>query len=793
MAIDIKLLKKRGISAGEYKKIFTNKKKPARVQKLIDLISSRLKDGFKRNLTEYKTFAAIDLAYDAPFAQTTPTFIEHLLSRKLTAEEMLKEVEKMGLREEDLFLSVEMPNGTIQKIVNPPVFYKVLVPAVRAYCTARTSALFNPRNKSPLLPFHPLRKTSRNRVICEIWTDLVQQISSWYGYPAYLDQAIKQMVKYGVSLAFPCEEWHSEKQMKLDDKGNEQVVTEREGIRYLFPHPTRMFYDLYHPAPTLNTGTGCMFAAHWQIQAFSEILDNRKYWNRSAISFGTNWFTSPLAGNYFTEFFPCRINFPVVTTGEDAKREDKASFYSSNDRDKSVFLTHMFMLITPKDFGLGRYEDDVLVSTYSYPVWHHFILAGDETVIWAEPCAYIPNTFMGYDYDAQNGRQSSLGLEMIPWQDHLGNIITQNLLTAKQNLANVIFYDKNVVDVTDVEKIKNLGEKKYRSLNFLAFDGMKNSRVGVNVEKAFIPVQLTYRTIQDGIQMMGAVLDIMERVLQFTAQEVGATAKHYQSAEEVKITNESSDSRIVYTGSSVDAAMDAWKMQILTAAMAYKDDDVTVEISADIPDVEKIIKEIGFTIVSQTDERIIIKGKKTDVPLTEFAKTGEGQEQDTDGQTAQIMFQTIGMVANNPALFQSIGSKNLIGLIEQASHIAGADKDFKIPLTSKPEPMPEQEPQPGQSGQPTQPEQPAAQGQPPAPDIQSQIGPLLQQVQASILQIVQEKIAKPAAVEMVKQEKQIQQLEQIVAQLAQLLKGAQPPAAAPTPEPTAILPAPGQA
>ena len=52
MPVDIKLLRKHGVSSGEYKKIFTMPTKPARVQKLIDLITNRLKDGYMRNLAD---------------------------------------------------------------------------------------------------------------------------------------------------------------------------------------------------------------------------------------------------------------------------------------------------------------------------------------------------------------------------------------------------------------------------------------------------------------------------------------------------------------------------------------------------------------------------------------------------------------------------------------------------------------------------------------------------------------------------------------------------------------------
>ena len=291
MSVDVKILKAHGISAGEYKLLFTAPTKPRRVQRLIDLISNRIKDGFQRNLVDSRIYAAIDLAYDAPFNQITPTLMRHLLSRDLKPDELLKELGNYGLREEDLFLKIKV--GDKEGLLpNIPAFFEVLIPAVRAYSGARIAALFNARNQSPLLPFKPIKKTARNRIACEIWTDVVDRMSTDYGYIATLEQAIKQQIKYGISMAFPCEEWHCERQLQEVD-GEEEKVTIREGIRYRFPHPTRMGFDLYHPLTTLNSNSGTSFMYHWSVTPFSEILDSPMYWNRRSIPYGTNWFNSP--------------------------------------------------------------------------------------------------------------------------------------------------------------------------------------------------------------------------------------------------------------------------------------------------------------------------------------------------------------------------------------------------------------------------------------------------------------------------------------------------------------------
>ena len=68
------------------------------------------------------------------------------------------------------------------------------------------------------------------------------------------------------------------------------------------------------------------------------------------------------------------------------KREDKAGWYSTADRDKSIFVAEHFEKLVPRDWGLGDYDG---------PVWHRFTMAGDDTPIWIEPSAITPGIFMG--------------------------------------------------------------------------------------------------------------------------------------------------------------------------------------------------------------------------------------------------------------------------------------------------------------------------------------------------------------------------------------------------------------
>lgn len=738
---DMKFLAKRGVSSAAWKAIFTLeaselKKLHPRAAKMVERISDRIRQARENNIRDSAVYAAIDYAYKVPFNQTTPTLVQNILSKKLSADDTLKALKSWGLDEKELFLEVPHPTNPLErvKMLNPPVFFQILIPIVKAYTTIRAAKLFNDRNQSPLLPFNPLKPTEKNKVICEVVTDLVETISTWYGYSEVLKDGIIQALKYGMMIAFTREEWDCEKQefdtgeVDINGRAIGRKKTVKEGLRYIMPHPTRMYYDLQYPLTTLNTDTGTEYLGHWQVLRYGDILDNRNYWNRKAIAIGTNWFQQEYVGNFFAEVYPCRLTYPPLAPRQET-REDRVAMYSNNNRDHACFLTNHFEKIVPADWGLGDYK---------HPVWTRFIMAGEDTVVWASPCAYTPGWFMGYDYDSQAAQQSSFALEAIPFQDHLGNLLTQMILTAKQNLGQVTYYDTNIVNPEDVKALQNLGERYYRSQNFLPFDSMKAQRAGIKAGDAFQSPQMPYRDIGQLVTIMSNVLNLMERVMQMSSQEVGAAAQHYQSAQEIGVTQAASTNRIAFTGSGIDSGVAGWKRQIYAGSQAYADTDFTAEVSADIPGLQMILNELGFEAQFPGKPKIQVKGKRTALIIEGFASNAPGSPRQQNQQLAQIIYQTVGAVSQNPELFQTVGADNIIRLLEDAAKLSGSGNDFKLKV------------QQGQNGGGIGPDQ-----------IKEAMAALQQQ----IMQQVGESVAKPAAESAAKQEADIAQLQQTVESL----------------------------
>ena len=578
----------------------------------------------------------------------------------------------MGPEQGRAFMSVKDKKGNeIGILPNPPVFFKVIPTLVKAYTTAIVAKLYNARNTPPILDYRPRMQTDQNMVEASIITNLADGIGQKMGYGAQLRAMIDQMCRYGLMLAFPREEWYWEWQRTFggpknrvgEDTGKKQTI--REGLRYIIPDPTRFYYDLKYPLTSLNTNSGTEFIGHWHVLSYGQILDNKEWWNRSHIFAGTNWFKYPGSKYFWQEVYPCKMDISWGQEPGEMKREDRASWYSTADRDKSIFVAEHFEKLVPRDWGLGDYDG---------PVWHRFTMAGDDTPIWIEPSAITPGIFMGYDYSENNDRTSSLSLEILPWQDWLGNILSQILLTAKQNLMKVIFYDKNQIDPDQIKEMRNIGEQMYRGMQFIPFDPLTNRIAQQNAQQAFFPVQLGTASINELIQVLPVFLSIMERVLQISAQMAGGAGPHQQGSKEIAQLGQSGQSRLDFIGAAIDEGIDAWETQLFDAAVNYADTDFVAQVDTDTPNLEHVIEEMGFTIRHKGKEKTMIAGSWKKLQLRDFARVGEGQTKETDRDAGQAIANVVAAVAAQKDLHEKIGATNLLQLLEYAARLMGAPK-----------------------------------------------------------------------------------------------------------------------
>lgn len=672
-------IKKLKLDTASLKSLFTAEKPKKGIKALIELVADRQREGKLRCLTDYRVWHSVDLAYDATFSNSQATVLRHILGAGGDEKQTLESLRDWGLNPSLLFTEIPFTesNGTRGTRYEPnyPMFFNVTIPLVRAYLTIRLANIFNERNVTPLFDYQPLKYNAKNRVLCEILTSLTESIATDYAYPATLRKWIFNALMYSVSIKFPLESWDEQKTQNED--GDEEIV--KQGIRYIVPHVSQIYYDLNYPLHTLNTGTGCSYAGYWTVMRWGEIANNSIYWNRDNIPHGTNWLAKDAAWySYFKEIQPCTLDFPMVkeNRSKETNREKNIGRYGRGDYDSAFFIGYQFVQLVPSDWDLGDYDNKV---------WFKFTIGADDVIMFAQAFGYRPVDYIGYDDDDGRSRNASLAQEIQPSQEMASNTIAQYLSTIKRNLTNITFYNKEAVNEEQIKTLDRRSQSQYQRINMVGFDGLQMEKAGVDMANIFKNVNFTPANTSEILTSFNTIIAILERTLVISAQEVGGAASHQQGNKEIEAIADSSTNRVSFTASRVDEGIDAWKRQIVEAAMCnMSTDDVEAQISVDIPNLDAELEAIGFERVEKDirvgQKTVTVKGKLSKLKLTQFLSRRADKDRTNDMAAAQAMMACVSSIANNQFLSSVVNPQSLVDMLQLAARLAGADDDFKLTM-----------------------------------------------------------------------------------------------------------------
>ena len=675
MGTFIKALEKKGYSPDLLKKKFESPKaSEPKIDELITRHMNILRTSVSQTFEEARLFRAVDMAYDAPKDQTTATFVRDLMSGQKSAKEVHSALVAYGLK--DLLRLDVLINPTTKKseIVDIPTFWGIFVPFVMAYVKFRWAKLSTERDTYPTYKYEPAVLSRKTKLQCDIVTSAVERMSSSMGYGAMETQTILPALLYGKSFTFAASEYFTESRPYMEGGEFKQKVV-KEGILYVCPHTAKVFYDRAHPLYSLNSDTGTRYAGYFDIVRYSEIKNDETFWNRDKISYGANtggWFNYSGYESY-SGFYPCQAKIPnpsaLLSTNQ---REEKGFMYQSGDMDSGVSRAVIFEKIVPKDWGLYDYDQ---------PVWHRFIYAGDSTCIHVVPFAYNPCAVTLYDYDANRDINASLALELIPHQDHISNLMSQYLLAVKSNLANLILLDKNVISKEDVDKLQNKGQQFFNGLNFLLVDKTKIGYGGSADTRSAVD-KFRFDMLDTGsiLVAINTQIQIMERLLGFTPQEVGTSATHEQSAKEVTIVQGFASTRTQFTGGFIDAARFARKRSNYEALMEYGSSEILAEVAVSNDADQKTLEDIGFKVGEQipgSDLRVVT-GDTSMLDLDGFASSRDGDKRIVEDRVGVAMIQAFTVVAQNPALLEAVGPQKLLERFNDSLEYLGVPKMWRF-------------------------------------------------------------------------------------------------------------------
>jgi hypothetical protein len=686
--VDLKILEKHGLSPETLKETFTADKLDEKANRWIQRARTRIQQGRDFCFQHYRLYWGIDQAFDVAFKQLSPTLAQSVADKlsndpnSASDQQMLKVAMEWGLTHmitdrRDPKTGKVLPG----KQMNLPVFWNIIVPLAPAYMMIRVSKQVNDRNRDPYLRYEPFRDTAEDRFRCEIITDWVRMMTANYGYQHIGNQAILKAAMYGDQLMFPQQEWHEEKQLQyVDGKEKEKIV--REGIPYYFPHPSRTYWDRSYPATSMNTDTGSKWAGNWRIQRAGELRNNPAIWNRETLRFPEQNLQDAFPAFFNTVYSSCAIRFPQMCPRfNDLNREQNIedNFYTQDFDDYAIVLTDHYEEIIPKEWGFGDYP---------HPVWVRCLMANDITPIYMTPLPSIAPIYFGYSPEDSRLLGTSLMLELTWAQDHVSNLMTQTLLSVKQNLANLTFVNEDVVDEDILKQLENISESQYRKLNLFRYSDYK-FRMGQN-DKKFESISFPKHNVNDLVYVINALLGLVERVNVISAQEVGSQATHEQSATEQRNITASTSNKAAYFAFQIDKGLQAWKKQIYNYSMAYADEEVWAQVPADKTLTKERLEKLGFTVdQSETETRDgkrvhMVKGKKTALMLQQFAGPRMEDQRFEDGALATSMVQLLGIAFKEQIIAGSIGPHQAVRLFNAVLAKFHFPEDFRLTVDFDP-------------------------------------------------------------------------------------------------------------
>lgn len=696
--IDIKAVKEYAKESGgtplsneRLKQIFTANppkegKEESELYKLRKHLEDRLADKIESHIAvslgNYHLISAVDLAWDAtinPYNLPLILYAQGRISKEFvqsTVDEFPQITKYIQKREEGIQIDL-------------PKFLHSEINVVRSYVTRRVAAQVNKYgNLSPFFYYHPRLQTEVGRLKADAMSERADMIADQFNYHHTQEQAIRGMLLYQRQFAFVRSAWEKDYYISSDDM---QRHIFREGIDWVLPHPTRVFYDIRYPAASLNSDTGCEYCGYWNIGTLGDVLHDPTFFNKDSLRFNNRQYSHFTTYSYYWNQYLTRITPPSVPQNnftENNTRENVVYNYSVDQEDQSIFLTEFFWKINPKQLR---------IADYPYPVWIRLKVAGDRTVVYAEvmpssPCAVFE--FNGHDNRLFN---LSVAHDIMPYQDTLTNLYNQLIETIRQDLACVGVLNTDVFPDDDasqkvLQEFRSIIQGRDLTTNraILEVSLQKAAALGIPMDNIFKVVrQPPNHNIENIFRGIRETLNILDRMLALSPQEIGQIAPREVTATEVAAVNNTTESVYSHISKGIDAGRNAMKRIIYEAAINNISGTVELSIPKSYP--ESVVDAAGFEVVERgTSERklaadrgMTIKGLFKGV-VHQYAFTSrDGSERPNNPQAGAQLINLINVIQSNERVMQRIPEEKFFELINLAVRSLGTG--FNINLQSDPE------------------------------------------------------------------------------------------------------------
>jgi len=646
-----------------------------------DLVRSRIHEGIYHSCKNHKLYLSVDLAWDSlPINKFSIPLLQYAQG-KINIETCANKLEGIDPQLKDQFCEYGDEGGI--KNINLLRLYEVSVSLIRSYITRRVAAQVSRfSNMFPYFRFEPRGTDTGSKIRAEVLSQRVEIMAEQFGYRHTFEQVIRSMFMYGFQVMFPAESWTRDVQWRMDGEDFEAYV-EREGLHFLSPHPTRTIWDNSAPLHNLNSNLGPKWVGYWDIVRYGTIRDNPDYWNMSDVEY-----TNSLHGmvNAYKDFFDYYFDSTVLAFPKKQddfpfsnERTSQIGLYVGEDEDKGMFLSTMYMKVNPKAEGLGDYPFDT---------WLKLVVASDETVVFAEWMPSLPAIYGGINQNDDRMTNCSMAHDLMPYQDQMNNIVYAMMHHMKISMFKILAVDGDALDdsVTDYLKQSISEDTFYEKPKLLLYSGTKMADLNLD-PKNFINVVDVSRDLAQGInqslQSLFQLLNLVERLMILSPQELGQAAEREISATEVSEIANSTNTVYSFISEGIDSLRAAAKKMIYEHLVTCSTTEFNVPVKQRFS--VQSIQDAGLDIEDTGDQDELPKGRNiigTPINLIHeyLFSSRDGAERSRDPQAAQTLSQLFQQVISMPDMAQALGKERVFEILNEIFRLSGAGFDLNLKM-----------------------------------------------------------------------------------------------------------------
>lgn len=702
----------------------------SRRTKFIDKIQNRIIDGWTYTAKSFNRYMAIDLALDGVNITKETIPLSLFAQGKIDIKQLATHLKDIPGSEK--FITHDEETNTI-KDINVPKLHETAYNLCSSYLTRRVASLATRvKNTYPFLKYESRSRNPVDRLRADALTQRIEICVDDFDIRNDVEQAIRAFLSYSHAVLFPSEPWTVEHTLLEDDipvsgitvkkvKDNEDFVNklEREGVNFVLPHPSRVFHDPSFAINSLNANKGCEYVGFWDLVKLKDIKNNPAYFNKDEISFSSDSAYVWNANQAYFQYNYGEYTIPLApkldtgssetpTLAEISLANDRVASrpnYTVSDEDTTCFITQYYEKVTPFEMGFGDYP---------YPVWIRLTVANDDTVIYAEILpSKSPCVVYSYNENQNRVQNASFVEEIMPFQDQATNILTQILDTMKKSMftmttADTDAFDKEGKTMKDIEKA--MGSENWYAQNlFVPYSSTKVSNSGQNLQAARTPIsfiadEAAISRVNGLFSSLTNIINNLERVLNFSSQELGQPAPREISAAETNFISSSATAMFDFIYGAVDSGNQAMKKLLYESFMALGSDEVYTPVIGTY--TEKTIKEAGFNVEVSDGDNIegfkkntqqTVVGRKRSL-IFNFATTSrDGVNRAIDSSTATAYLQFLSQVLQIPTFQKFFTDEAFCNSMNEIARLIGMPgvkldpDDVRVPEDSMGQPPADQD------------------------------------------------------------------------------------------------------